>query len=160
MTNLSREYTFMAISKANPDQQLTGMAGEFLTAGKLFKRRFQVSITLGNAKGIDLFVYNPDIDRTFAVQVKSLRKKNCFPIKREDIKPTHVYVFVILNGSEQAEDYFILNGRTILENLNHFFGNSYTRQTPSNFPAINYGPLREYRDNWKVFDETENSAPV
>jgi hypothetical protein len=28
------------------DYQTTGMAGEFLTAGKLFKRGYQVSITL------------------------------------------------------------------------------------------------------------------
>ena len=32
------------------DYQLTGMAGEYLTIGKLFKRRLQASLTVGNAK--------------------------------------------------------------------------------------------------------------
>ncbi len=42
------------MDKIRPDQQLTGMAGEFLTVGKLFKRGYQVSVTFGNAKGIDV----------------------------------------------------------------------------------------------------------
>jgi hypothetical protein len=46
------------------DGQITGMAGEFLVAGKLFKRRMQVSVTMGNAKAIDLFVHNPRNDQT------------------------------------------------------------------------------------------------
>lgn len=38
------------------DHQVVGAAGEFLAAGKLFKRGYQVSVTYGNAKAIDLFV--------------------------------------------------------------------------------------------------------
>ena len=79
-----------------PDSQITGMAGEFLTAGKLFKRGYQVSVTLGNAKAIDLFVYNPETDKTFNVQVKTLRKKNCFLIHWDDIHDDHIYVFIFL----------------------------------------------------------------
>ncbi len=66
------------IKKIRMDSQISGMAGEFLVAGKLFKRGFQVSVTMGNAKAIDLFVYNPKTTRTFNVQVKTLRYKNCF----------------------------------------------------------------------------------
>ena len=135
------------------DSQISGMAGEFLTAGKLFKLGFQVSITLGNAKGIDLFVHNREIDHTFQVQVKTLRKKTCFPLKRESLKPDHVYIFVLLNDKDQQEDFFLVPGRTILENLDHFFGSSYRKKVPSNFPAINYGPLKEYRNNWALFDK-------
>ena len=142
----------ITIKPTRPDQQLTGMAGEFLTAGKLFKLEYQVSVTLGNAKGIDLFVHNPRTDRTFAVQVKTLRKKNCFPMRKESVKPDHVYVFVLLNGPDQQEEFFVVLGKTIIRNVNHFFGTSYVRETPSTFPAINYGPLKEYRDNWAVFD--------
>ena len=41
------------------ETQITSMAGEFLTVGKLFKRGYQVSVTLGNAKAIDIFTFNP-----------------------------------------------------------------------------------------------------
>jgi len=135
------------------DGQLTGMAGEFLVAGKLFKRRMQVSVTMGNAKAIDLFVHNPRTDRTFNVQVKTLRKKNCFPMRRENVKASHVYVFVILNRDDQDEQFFIVPGRTILKDINRFFGTSYTRENPSSFPAVNYGPLKEFEENWELFEK-------
>ena len=134
------------------DPQLSGMAGEFLVAGNLFKRGYQVSITMGNAKAIDLFVHNSETDKTFNVQVKTLRWKNCFLISKDRIHANHVYVFVILNGSEAQEDYFIVPGRTILKKVNHFFGTSYIRKPTSAMPAINYGPLKEFKDNWEVFE--------
>ena len=135
------------------DGQITGMAGEFLVAGKLFKRRIQVSVTMGNAKSIDLFVHNPRTDRTFNVQVKTLRTKNCFPMRRENLKPGHVYVFVILNRDDQDEQFFIVLAKTILNDINRFFGSSYSREGPSTFPAVNYGPLKEFEDNWELFEK-------
>ena len=135
------------------DQQLTGMAGEFLTLGKLFKRGYQASITLGNAKAIDVLVYNPKSNKSFNVQVKTLRRKNCFPIKRESLTSDHIYVFILLNSFEQPEEYFILPGSEIMKDINKFFGASYRDpNNPSSMPAINYGPLTPYRNNWQLFD--------
>ena len=143
----------MKMEKLRVDQQLTGMAGEFLTVGKLFKRGYQASITFGNAKGIDVLVYNPLTDKSFNVQVKTLRRKNCFPIKKENIKPDHIYVFILLHEFDQPEDFFIVPGREIISDISKFFGASYRDPAnPSNMPAINYGPLAPYRANWKVFD--------
>jgi len=71
------------VKKSRADGQLSGMAGQFLTVGKLFKRGYQASVTLGNAKAVDILVYNPGIDKSFNVQVKTLRKKNCFPMRKE-----------------------------------------------------------------------------
>jgi len=139
--------------KTRSDGQVSGMAGEFLVAGKLFKRHMQVSVTMGNAKSIDLFVHNPRTDRTFNVQVKTLRQKNCFPMRRENVKPAHVYVFVILNGNDQGEQFFIVPGKVIHDNINKFFGTSYTREKPSTFPGVNYGPLKEFENNWDLFED-------
>jgi hypothetical protein len=141
------------MNKIALDLQLTGMAGEFLTAGKLFKRGYQVSITLGNAKAVDLFVYNPQKQKTFNVQVKTLRKQNCFLINKNSISHEHIYVFIVLNAFDKPEDFYILLGEEILNNIDHFFGSSYrNRNAPSKMPAINYGPLKTYKDNWSVFD--------
>jgi hypothetical protein len=139
--------------RTRADGQLSGMAGEFLVAGKLFKRRMQVSITLGNAKSIDLFVHNPRTNRTFNVQVKTLRAKNCFPMRRESVKSEYIYVFVLLNRDDQDEQFFIVSGTTILHDINRFFGASYTREKPSTFPAVNYGPLKEFEGNWELFEK-------
>jgi hypothetical protein len=136
-----------------PDAQLTGMAGEFLAVGKLFKRGYQASVTFGNAKGIDLLVYNSLTNKSFNVQVKTLRHKNGFPIRKEDIKSDHIYVFILLHDFNDPEDFFILPGSEILNKIDYFYGSSYKDpRKPSSVPCINYGPLREYKDNWQVFD--------
>lgn len=138
----------------NQDQQLTGMAGEFLTVGKLFKRGYQASVTFGNAKAIDVLVYNPKNDKSYIVQVKSLRQKNCFPMKKENLKPDHIYVFILLHDFEQPEEYFIVPGRDMLQDIDKFFGASYRNpDKPSTMPAVNYGPIVPYKDNWQLFDK-------
>lgn len=135
------------------ERQLTGMAGEFLAASKLFKRGYQVAVTMGNAKSIDLFVYNPHTERKFAVQVKTLRKKNCFLINKEDILDDDIYIFILLNKFEDHENIFIIDGKTINSDINKFFGSCYKEGKCTNMPAINYGPLAEYENNWDVFDK-------
>ncbi len=133
--------------------QITGMAGEFLVAGKLFKKRYQVSITLGNAKGVDLFVQNPATGKIFSVQVKTQKSKNCFPLKKESIDPEAIYIFTRLNKFEEDEQYYILQGNVILEDIERFYGNSY-RIENNPVPAINYGSLYEFENNWEVFEST------
>jgi hypothetical protein len=141
------------MNKITKDQQLTGMAGEFLTVGKLFKLGCQASVTFGNAKAIDVLAYNPRNDKSYCVQVKTLRHKNCFLIKKENLKSDHIYVFILLNNFEVQEEYFIVPGFEILQDLDKFFGSSYrNRENPSNMPAINYGPLMPYKNNWQVFE--------
>ena len=145
----SRETRMMS---TKVDSQLIGAAGEFLTAGKLFKRGLQVAVTYGNAKSIDLFVSNRSTGRTFVVQVKTQHKKNCFPVKPSAIDKDHTYVFVRLNGLSDAEEFFIVPGHEIIAKPDKFFGSSVRKPTRI-MPAINYGPLTPYRDNWQVFDE-------
>jgi len=65
----------------------------------------------------------------------------------------HVYVFVILNSPTRNEDFYIVPPNLILDDVDHFFGSSYRRDTPSSMPAINLGPLAPYRDKWQVFDQ-------
>ena len=130
------------------------MAGEFLVAGKLFKRGLQVSVTMGNAKSIDLFAHNPQTGRTFTVQVKTVRDKNCYPMTRESIRGSDILVFVILNGVNQDEEFFILLGKTVLNDIDHFFGSSYRGARSVSMPGVNYGPLKEFKDNWALFETT------
>ncbi|MGA2094261.1 MAG: hypothetical protein ABSH16_12790 [Sedimentisphaerales bacterium] len=135
------------------DNQQTHMAGEFLVVGQLFKRGYQVAITMGNAKAIDSFAHNPRTGETFNIQVKALRYKNCFDLKKEDIQPDYVYIFVFLNAPSEPEDFLILRGQTILDDIDGFYGAVYRGPKKSLRPTINYGPLMEYKDNWKLFEE-------
>ncbi len=141
------------MSRQRMETQITAMAGEFLTVGKLFKRGYQASVTLGNAKAIDIFIFNPKTKKKFSVQVKTQRRKNCFPMKKESIDSDHIYIFVRLNTFEDIEEFFIVPGKEIISDIDKFFGSSYKDpHKTSKMPAINYGPLDSYRNNWAVFD--------
>jgi hypothetical protein len=64
-----------------------------------------------------------------------------------------VYVFAMLNRDDQDEQFFIVPGKTILRDINRFFGASYTGEKPSTMTAVNYGPLKEFEGNWGLFEQ-------
>jgi hypothetical protein len=141
-------------TKPRADGQLSGLAGEFFVAAELLKRGFQTSVTFGNAKAIDLLAHNPAINHTFPVQVKSLRKKNYFPISRDRIKAEHIYVFVLLNKPDEAVQYFIVPG-SILANEAERFGKDFQHPT---FPGIHPKQLQEFANAWYYFDKIPTHA--
>lgn len=138
-----------AMHSDTTDHQRIGCAGEFLTAGKLFKRGFQVAVTYGNAKAVDLVALHPSTSKPYVVQVKTQHKKNCFPMRTSTIERDHVYVFVRLNRPAEAEEFFIVQGQDLLADLPRFFGSS----VGTTVPAVNYGSLLPFQDNWAAFDD-------
>jgi hypothetical protein len=133
------------------DRQTTGMAGEFLVVGQLFKRELQASVTFGNAKAIDVLAHNPRTERNFSISVKTLRAPNCFLLNPQTVSKNHTYVFVILNAPGKPERFFILPGKDLSENMAKFFGSSLSA---SSHHAINIGPLQEYEGKWSYFEES------
>ena len=97
-------------AKQRADGQVTGLSGELFVAAELLKRGLQTSITFGNAKAIDLIAVNPKTKCTFTVQVKSVRRKNPWPISHAKIFREHVYVFVLLNEPGEPVEYFVVPG--------------------------------------------------
>jgi hypothetical protein len=138
------------------DKQITGMAGEFLAVGKLSKKRLQVTLTLGNAKSIDIIAHNPNTEKTYTVQVKTSRKKNNFrDVKIKDIKNVDIFIFIILNDNDfdKNEDYFIVKSSEIQKDMQKFFGTTFNSKNPPEKSTVNYQSLADYKDNWKVFDQ-------
>jgi hypothetical protein len=129
------------------DGQMTGLAGEFFVAAELLKRRILTSITLGNAKHVDLLAYNPDTKRKFTVQVKSLRYKNYFPVR--SIVADHIYVFVILNEPDKAVQYFIISGKAMLADPDTF-----AYEDPK-FSGLYPKVLIPYENKWDLFFDPE-----
>jgi len=131
------------------DGQMTGLAGELFVAAELLKRNLQVSLTFGNAKAIDLFAHNPATERMFTVQVKASRKKNYFPISHGKVNAAHVYVFVLLNKPGEAVQYFIVPRKVLAEEPERF-----TKWfVDPKFPGIHPNVLKDFAENWKLFDE-------
>ena len=53
-----------------------GTAGDHFTAGELSRLGFLVTLTRGNAPGIDILAYHPETRRTVALQVKTAHRSN------------------------------------------------------------------------------------
>ena len=129
------------------DGQRTGLAGEFFVAAELLRRSLQASLTMGNAKAIDLFAHNSTTGRVFTLQVKSLRNRNHFPISHRAVVREHVYVFVVVPPPSKPLDYFIVPGSELLERPEQFGA---WHRDPK-FPAIHWKSLEPYRDAWSLF---------
>jgi hypothetical protein len=129
------------------EKQLTGISGEFFVAAELAKRNYQVALSLGNAKGVDLFATNQITNNTYEIEVKTLRKKpNCFTLNTRRIKNNSIYIFVYLNEENKSPDFHIVKGEELLNNLNHYYGSSLS----TNRETVNHGPLKPHLNKWEI----------
>ena len=108
----------------------------------------QTSLTLGNAKSIDLFAIN-DQGTRFTIQVKALRSPNYFLIDLERLQDVCYYVFVVLNKPDVPPDYYIVPGCDLRSDPAKF-GKWFADY--KKMPGIHPKDLTEYRNNWKVFE--------
>jgi len=144
---------------------LSGMAGEFLTAGQLLKRGLLVSVTMGNAKAIDLFAYNEQTKRKFLVQVKTRtelpRKKapsDYYGWILREVDQEHIYVFVVLNKLSEQEEFFVIKGETLAGDYAKFFGPGFDPKKPKDFDGVGQKSVQDFKDNWIVFSEKSDHA--
>jgi hypothetical protein len=129
--------------KMGVDRNMNGLSGEFFVAAELLKRGLQASITLGNAKHVDLFAQNPKTGQRFAIQVKSLREEGYFPVRA--VQPNQIYVFVVLNEPGVAVQYFIVQGNRLLDEPD-----KYDLHDPK-FPGIYTKALAKFAGAWDTF---------
>ncbi|HEU4485636.1 MAG TPA: hypothetical protein VFR96_09130 [Povalibacter sp.] len=138
-----------APKKARADGQLSGLAGELFVAAELLKRGLQTSITIGNAKGVDLLAYHPETKTSFAVQVKALRNRNYFLLSHKKVEPSHIYAFVLLNKPDQPVQYFIVPGSDLHSKPERFSKWFIDPKMPGVHPKL-LGELG-YENAWHVF---------
>jgi hypothetical protein len=133
--------------KVRADGHKTGLSGEFFVAAELLKRGLQTSLTLGNAKAIDLFAIN-ERGTQFAIQVKALRSRNHFPLDPIKIMKKAVYVFVVLNKVGVAPDFYIVPGEDFHSKPDKFgkWFHGYEK-----FPGVHPNDLPDYHDRWEIF---------
>ena len=117
------------------------LAGEFLVAGELSRRGYPVSITMGNAKSVDIYVDTQD--GPIRVDAKAGRTKGNWPITKNAVGINTYYIFVYLQKSYcKPPEYFVISGKEIMsEDLIQTWG---TRQ------GIPYSTLNQVgcREAW------------
>jgi hypothetical protein len=62
----------------------THLAGELLVAGELSRRGYPVSITMGNAKSVDIYIRTGK--KVLKVDAKASRTKSNWPIRKDSVK--------------------------------------------------------------------------
>jgi hypothetical protein len=127
------------------EKNTTHLAGEFLVAGELARRGYPVSLTMGNAKSVDIYVESQK--GVLKIDAKAGRAKGNWPISKEQVEQGVFYIFVHLGTAKQIEnnanpEYFIVTGREI-QNRN-LIDTWKTRQ------GIRYSALADdrYKENW------------
>jgi len=121
------------------------LAGEFLVAGELSRRGYPVSITMGNAKSVD--IYASARERVIKVDAKAGRRKGNWPIAKNSVNEDVYYIFVYLQDQNKiknniAPEYFVVSGKEIFsKNLVETWK---TRQ------GIRYSTLNtnNYKERW------------
>lgn len=121
------------------------LAGEFLVAGELSRRGYPLSITMGNAKSVD--IYADSKKGVIKIDAKAGRSKGNWPIKEDSVKGDIWYIFVYLQTENRIKEnkppeYFVVSGKEILSR--DLIDKWETRQ------GIRYSTLNtnKYRERW------------
>jgi len=121
------------------------MAGEFFVAAELSKRGYSVSLTMGNAKAVDLFAERDG--RAVCIQVKARTDDTGWrlPPDKADILENVLYVCVALNGIGQPPDYYVLTPQEVRDGARTY---SDPPQT-----TLYIAQIRDRKDAWHLIEE-------
>ncbi len=140
------------VSSGRTNAGNTHIAGEMFVAAELAKRGYSVSLTMGNAKSVDLFA---ELDgQAICIQVKAIaHKRNSgwpLPFDKSKIIDDVIYVCVVLNAIDEHPSYYILLPQEVRER-----GRWYKTRA-----ILDIGRLRDgnFKDAWHLID-TELRRP-
>ena len=144
---------------------LTGVVGEHYAAAELTRRGFLVTLTRGNAPGVDLLAYHPATQKTVAIQVKtalgSKQKRGQWIMNQKDEDQeslrSHVFIFVYLPKElDQSPEYTIVPSvtvaQTIFKDHQAWQGSLGAKGQQHNTTPMRQfkDPLGEHLDKWQV----------
>ena len=131
-------------SNARSNAGNTHTAGEMFMAAELAKRDYLVSLTMGNAKAVDLFTERGG--RSLCIQVKAIAHKRSvgWPLPRkEKIVDGVIYICVVLNGPDEPPTYYVLPPDEVRDK-----GKWYGTRA-----ILNLGAARDFKGRWGLIDE-------
>jgi len=125
----------------------TGISSEFFVAGELARRGYNVTMTFGNTKAIDLLI-EKDGD-LIPVQVKGIQRKKsiCWNISLSKLKGESImYVLVNLNSDTYSPpEFFVLTEKEVTR---HFKPTKSGRD----YLDYNFALDLDLKDRWDKFD--------
>ncbi|MEW5795968.1 MAG: hypothetical protein AB1772_06365 [Candidatus Zixiibacteriota bacterium] len=131
------------------DRNCVHLAGEFFVAAELCKRGYNVALTMGNAKAIDILAEKRG--GAALVQVKSVQRKTGWPIMKDKIEKNVVYVLVCLNEPGEPPSYSIMTEHEARESTKQYP----TRGVICHATAMKLG----HREAWHKVEEALRHSP-
>src|SRR5579863_1977408 len=126
----------------------SGMRGVYLVAAELTRRGFIASPTLRNAPGADLLVTDSECNKTWSVQVKTNTDRLPYWLVGEKAtgakSPSHVYVFVTLDG-KQGPEYIPVRSEFEAKNV------CKEQTANSTFYSFDKRLLKSTYNGWEIF---------
>lgn len=98
---------------------LVGIAGEYFVAAELSRRGYIASVSLRNARGIDILATNQDASHCVTIQCKTSQVRRRVWILNEKserfVSKTHFYVFVAFGRVSERPSYHVVPSRDVAE---------------------------------------------
>ncbi len=140
------------VSAARSNAGNTHIAGEMFVAAELAKRGYSVSLTMGNAKAVDLFAERNGT--AICIQVKAIARKKSvgwpLPFDKSKIIDRVLYVCVVLNEIGQPPTYYILPPNEVRER-----GRWYANRAILDIGRVKAGG---FENAWHLIDEALKGA--
>ena len=138
---------------------LTGVAGEYFVAAELSRRGYVASLTLRNARGIDILASNVDATKSVGIQVKTTQggKQDWLLSEKAEADSAEnlYYAFVRLNGRGVPEYYIVPRAdvATYIRTSHQEWRETPRRDgKPHNETSMRVfrDPSNKYRDRWEL----------
>jgi hypothetical protein len=136
------------------EKSQTGIAGEYYAAGELSRLGYNVTITFGNTKSVDLLIQKDT--STYAVQVKSIQSTSsiCWTVDKTKVKAGLYYILINLHVDqpESKPDFFVLTGAEVIDLFLD------TKKAGQKRTYLDYKRLKRmggYQNRWGIFGRPE-----
>lgn len=141
------------------ERSQTGIASEFYVAGELSRRGYDVTVTFGNTKAIDLIIHRGT--NLFKVQVKGIQTNAsiCWNIDKTKITPDVYFVLINLHVDKPKlkPEFFVMTGSEALTVFKD------TPKMGERRAYLDYKALKRmviYQDRWTVFGEPQEVVEI
>jgi Holliday junction resolvase-like predicted endonuclease len=142
------------------EKQQTGIAAEYYVAAELSRLGYDVTVTFGNTKSIDLLVHKNE--EVFVVQVKGIQatKSLCWNLNKNKVADKKKLIIVLVNlhvnDPKAKPEFFVLTQPEAMTLFND------TPKEGMNRTYLDYKKIKldsaTYQDRWTVFDNVKLAA--
>ena len=152
------------------ETQTTGAAGAFFVAAELAQRRWNASLTFGNAPRTDVLAQTADGARVIGIQVKTRRSGDFqLGVHSEERPPRGAdewFVLTSLYELGQRPDFYVVPRLHIAALVFAGYrawlnapGRGGRKRNPTSMRAFGTGGMEFYHENWALLEKPAEAAP-